>query len=340
MKLWEHTTEVVNIIAKVEGFHTFKRDSQDRTIFYYFCECATAMPPMEEKRKKQRTMLIKNITQRFVTENEDIRNTCTLYENEKLKLQNACNALLVGATLIAGLAFNGLLQPPKSSTAGHINYYVNLFWTFNSLAFYFTIYTIICCLKVIIPQRKLFIPGLSEYVEDEIENLRVRVTFASFWFTLSATLAIGAYITGEFLMAPSKKLVLASTIFGLVYLVPLIITFLGHDYARLAKDLFDEYHWFHILLQKPFFIVSFIQWIRDCLLGMFRFKPTKKSSSSLEDTIDVKQKGNTARFPMRQWTTYKQQRIIISNVIVSHLVVIGAVFVFWISLFSNPSSTS
>ena len=153
-------------------------------------------------------------------------------------------------------------------------------------------------------------------------------------------------------MAPSKRLVLTSGIFGSMYLIPLIVIFLGHDYARLARDLFDEYHWFNILFHRPFFIASLIERIRD-LLAIFMFPSpeclsgsTEKSSPSREDNEasvdDVKQKDHsstTTQFSMRQWRKFKRQYLIISNVVITHFVVAGAVFVFWISMFSHPSST-
>ncbi|KAG6551203.1 hypothetical protein Mapa_007439 [Marchantia paleacea] len=68
--------------------------------------------------------------------------------DEKKASQDSINAVLVTATLLAGVTFSALLQPPFGTDGvGQYNWNaVRCFWILDCLSFSFALYTILCCL--------------------------------------------------------------------------------------------------------------------------------------------------------------------------------------------------
>lgn len=156
-----------------------------------------------------------------------------LFHKEKRNLQNGCNGLLVGTTLIVALAISWMLIPPQPLSGNqHIDHVLNIYWTYNSLSFYFVVYRMISCLEVLMQQRK-------EYIEEDLMKLTKRATLSSIGLTMTTILAIGTYITWEHLNGPSRTLVLHFTLFGLVFSIPFIFGAIGKYFWQLFHMLFD-----------------------------------------------------------------------------------------------------
>ncbi|BFI21509.1 hypothetical protein MPTK1_8g03510 [Marchantia polymorpha subsp. ruderalis] len=72
----------------------------------------------------------------------------------KTGAQNAVNAVLVAATLLGGVTFSALLQPPFGTAYGYYARAVRFFWAYNCMSFYFSMYTILCCLGTTISTQQ------------------------------------------------------------------------------------------------------------------------------------------------------------------------------------------
>ncbi|KAI5074032.1 hypothetical protein GOP47_0012045 [Adiantum capillus-veneris] len=153
---------------------------------------------------------------------------------EKASLQNAAGALLVGGMLLAGLAFNGFLQPPMSHE-GHKS--LRLFWVFNCLSFYFSIYNLHCSSKVLLPDR---------FNKMQIGRLRAAVSLGSLALALSIAFGTGAFITDGIINSTrtTESLMFVSTLYGICFLFPFLLTFMAKYYIDMVVDIVKETWYF------------------------------------------------------------------------------------------------
>ncbi|BFI33640.1 hypothetical protein MPTK2_4g16980 [Marchantia polymorpha subsp. ruderalis] len=86
---------------------------------------------------------------------------------------NFVNTVLVAAALLGGVTFSALLQPPFGAAFGYNAFWTSIFWTYNCMSFYFSMYTILCCLGTSIStqQHMQRITGL--FINTTSRSLRV-----------------------------------------------------------------------------------------------------------------------------------------------------------------------
>jgi hypothetical protein len=115
----------------------------------------------------------------LLSEHPSVKNYVDVLYRDRQVYVDAANAILVGAALIATLTFACWLQPPL----GYITFYgesyanvypapptsnpsyvdmehhkvLEVFWVFNSLAFYFSIATLLWGAQTVLPMRSIFI---------------------------------------------------------------------------------------------------------------------------------------------------------------------------------------
>jgi hypothetical protein len=271
LRLWRGILSVVNMFCLMEEFDSINRDSKDNTLLYYISETLDVLPQMHINQKKARKTCVEAAMIKLTFSSSKLNRLYEYYGDEKQNLQNGSNALLVGATLIAALAVSGMLQPPIPSgcSEGKANRAINTYWTCNSLAFYFAVYTMISCLKVLMPRRK-------EYIEEELKKLTQTIRLSSIGLTMTTALAVGAYIAGERLNGPSRKIAYQSTIFGLFFLVPIIFGAIGKDYWELILMLMDLSNWYDFgracqKFYRDYHISKMLDCVYDCCLCMITF---------------------------------------------------------------------
>ncbi|KAG6541186.1 hypothetical protein Mapa_017420 [Marchantia paleacea] len=135
------------------------------------------------------------------------------FVNYKKKISDdSVNAFLVTATLLAGITFAAYLQPPFGTAFGdYRSRAVKLFWTFNSLSFYFSVYTILRCLLTIMRSDQIVLVDREEY----FQLLRMEHAVP---LILSVVLGIGAFVAAGYGNLPpeSKGLMVACTVSGLL----------------------------------------------------------------------------------------------------------------------------
>jgi hypothetical protein len=141
-----------------------------------------------------------------------------LYRDRQVHV-DAANAILVGAALIAGVTFAGLLQPPLGysaffgsvsievgapspsgiypsfvSVAGHP--IMQIFWFFNSMSFFFAIATLMVGASAARP------PKLGIFIGEVVQSLRASLSLAYILLTISVGCVMGAFASAGFLVLP------------------------------------------------------------------------------------------------------------------------------------------
>jgi hypothetical protein len=269
LRLWRGFLSVVNNFCLMEEFDSIDRDSKDNILIYYISEVLNVLPQLHIDQKNIRETYVEAAVIKMTSSSAKLNRFYEYYGGEKQNLQNGCNAILVGATLIASLAFSGMLQPPIPSgcSEGKVNQISNTYWTFNSLAFYFAVYTMISCLKVLMPRRK-------EYIEEELKRLTRIFRHLSIELTMTITLAVGAYMQGERLNGHSRKVTFQNTLFGFLFLVPFFFVSFRKDYWTLIVMLMDSSNWRHFAIAcRRIYIRKIPSWIWIC------YRPCNFSSS-------------------------------------------------------------
>ncbi|KAL3682060.1 hypothetical protein R1sor_000082, partial [Riccia sorocarpa] len=138
-------------------------------------------------------------------------NAPVLAQREEMRkgAMDSVNAYLVTATLLAGLTFSGSLQPPRSGDDGEqTSKSAQLFWTFNSLSFFFAVQCILTSLyQCIYSDEKLYLYGNSLY----LAMVRIQGAVP---LTLSVGFGILAFVVAGFTNVPSdsKALITACAI--------------------------------------------------------------------------------------------------------------------------------
>ncbi|OAE27565.1 hypothetical protein AXG93_2779s1130 [Marchantia polymorpha subsp. ruderalis] len=159
----------------------------------------------------------------------------------KTGAQNSANAVLVAATLLGAVTFGALLQPPLGATYGYKSRPVRIFWTYNCMSFYFSMYTILCCLGLVTTQHTQRITGgtkshmcITQDVHDAHEqaqlfskspmSMSLRVYYAQEQAQIVVPLifcvvsGVGAFAAAGFGNLPpeARTLMLVTTILGLI----------------------------------------------------------------------------------------------------------------------------
>ncbi|KAL2607647.1 hypothetical protein R1flu_026220 [Riccia fluitans] len=164
-------------------------------------------------------------------------NACVLAKKEGIHKAalDSVNAFLVTATLLAGLTFSAYLQPPIGThDEEHTRKPVKLFWVFNSLSFFFAVYTILTSLfhsihdhsnEIIFSQRDLVQLGI------------VRIQGAV-PLTLSVGFGIMAFVAAGYANVPSdsKQLMTTCTIGGLLLVLSQLLQNLFHSFLQLRES--------------------------------------------------------------------------------------------------------
>ncbi|BBN07074.1 hypothetical protein Mp_4g00750 [Marchantia polymorpha subsp. ruderalis] len=108
---------------------------------------------------------------------------------------DAANAILLGAALIASVTFGGWLQPPH----GH-DPEVRIFWAFNSLAFFFSMATVMAGAGTVLPMSDV-------YIGHSVTRIRLWLALTSFLLLVSVVLVLGAFAAAGFAsLQPIPKL--------------------------------------------------------------------------------------------------------------------------------------
>jgi ankyrin repeat protein len=164
-----------------------------------------------------------------------------LYRDRQVYV-DAANAILIGAALIATLTFACWLQPPLGYSTFYGETYTNVypapptsnpsyvdmehhkvlevFWVFNSLAFYFSIATLLWGAQTVLPMRSIFIKRAVVKVQ---RNLLV----TAFLLNVSVPFVLIAFaLAGYVVLPPIKKfsanIISTSALGGFVCVVALI----------------------------------------------------------------------------------------------------------------------
>jgi ankyrin repeat protein len=141
-----------------------------------------------------------------------------LYRDRQVHV-DAANAILVGAALIAGVTFAGLLQPPLGysaffgsasievgapspsgiypsfvSVAGHP--IMQIFWFFNSMSFFFAIATLMVGASAARPPKR------GVFIGEVVRSLRASLSVAYILLTISVGCVMGAFASAGFLVLP------------------------------------------------------------------------------------------------------------------------------------------
>ncbi|CAM6018043.1 unnamed protein product [Sphagnum balticum] len=178
----------------------------------------------------------------LLSEHPSVKNYVDVLYRDRQVYVDAANAILVGAALIATLTFACWLQPPLGYSTFYGESYTNVypapptsnpsyvdmehhkvlevFWVFNSLAFYFSIATLLCGAQTVLPMRSIFIKRAVVKVQ---RNLLV----TAFLLNVSVPFVLIAFaLAGYVVLPPIKKfsanIISTSALGGFVCVVALI----------------------------------------------------------------------------------------------------------------------
>lgn len=123
-----------------------------------------------------------------------------LYEDRQVYLDCA-NAILVGAALIAGVAFQGWLQPPLGYSGGDYAAVhkgaVRMFWKFNNAAFFFSVATLIAGARGAVPVAD------NADIVVSVDKVKRAVAVASMLLIMALVCVVGAFIcAGKAVLPP------------------------------------------------------------------------------------------------------------------------------------------
>jgi ankyrin repeat protein len=180
--------------------------------------------------------------ERLLSEHPSVKNYVDVLYRDRQVYVDAANAILVGAALIATLTFACWLQPPLGYSTFYGETYTNVypapptsnpsyvdmehhkvlevFWVFNSLAFYFSIATLLWGAQTVLPMRSIFIKRAVVKVQ---RNLLV----TAFLLNVSVPFVLIAFaLAGYVVLPPIKKfsanIISTSALGGFVCVVALI----------------------------------------------------------------------------------------------------------------------
>jgi hypothetical protein len=191
------------------------------------------------EKKKRNSKSIESL----LSEHPSVKNYVEVLYRDRQVYVDAANAILVGAALIATLTFACWLQPPLGYSTFYGESYTNVypapptsnpsyvdmehhkvlevFWVFNSLAFYFSIATLLWGAQTVLPMRSIFIKRAVVKVQ---RNLLV----TAFLLNVSVPFVLIAFaLAGYVVLPPIKKfsanIISTSALGGFVCVVALIL---------------------------------------------------------------------------------------------------------------------
>ncbi|KAG6555742.1 hypothetical protein Mapa_002981 [Marchantia paleacea] len=155
--------------------------------------------------------------------------------DQRKALQDSVNAIMVTATLIGGLTFSAFLSVSLNTDVMQNTRTLKMFWTFNCLSFFFSIYTIFCCLSTTVYSTR----PLQRHVDDLQYQLAFEQTQNVLPLVPCTLFGFGAFVASGFGNLPSdfKRLMVICTVFGLLLVL-----------VRAAHTLRVSYH---VLAHKP-----------------------------------------------------------------------------------------
>jgi ankyrin repeat protein len=189
--------------------------------------------------KKPNSKSIENL----LSEHPSVKNYVDVLYRDRQVYVDAANAILVGAALIATLTFACWLQPPLGYSTFYGESYTNVypapptsnpsyvdmehhkvlevFWVFNSLAFYFSIATLLWGAQTVLPMRSIFI-------KRAVVKVRKNLLVTAFLLNVSVPFVLIAFaLAGYVVLPPIKKfsanIISTSAIGGFVCVVALIL---------------------------------------------------------------------------------------------------------------------
>jgi hypothetical protein len=178
-----------------------------------------------------------------LSELPSVKNYVDVLYRDRQVYVDAANAILVGAALITTLTFASWLQPPLGYSTFYGESYTNVypapptsnpsyvdmehhkvlevFWVFNSLAFYFSIATLLSGARTVLPMRSIFI-------KLAVVKVRKNLLMTAFLLNVSVPFVlIGFALAGYVVLPPIKKfsanIISTSAVGGFVCVVALIL---------------------------------------------------------------------------------------------------------------------
>ncbi|CAM6032400.1 unnamed protein product [Sphagnum compactum] len=183
----------------------------------------------------------------------DVKDFLDRHYRDRQVFVDAANALLVGGALIAGLSFASWLQPPLSfvpyyqfpqSTpatppetyetfaAVELHSSLRLFWTFNSLSFFFAIATVLSGAEAAFPDLD------TVFVVKAVQTVRRALIWTSILLVFSVITVLGAFVCAGFVVLPpiarDVNNMKISTVFGMLVCCVVLFKFS----AKLFRGIF------------------------------------------------------------------------------------------------------
>jgi hypothetical protein len=177
-------------------------------------ECDTGVQALQIATKMRRDEIVK-----ILTDIPEVEKDVKRWYRDRQAHVDAANAILVGAALIASVAFAGWLQPPLGyspffgsanldagaptpsgmypsfvSVEGHP--ILKIFWVFNSLSFFFAISALMVGATAARPPKK------DTNIRSAVLSLRLKVDLAYAYLIYSVPFVTAAFISAGFVVLP------------------------------------------------------------------------------------------------------------------------------------------
>lgn len=213
-------TEAVRCLVSRAGeriIRTTEEDIEGRPVFQTAIENTT----MDRK-------VCKDIEKLLLTCAEVKDEVERLYRDRQVYV-DASNAILVGAALIASVTFGGWLQPPggNSGSDGQADRELQVFWTFNSLSFFFSIATVMAGAGAVLPMEDV-------YIGRAVRTIRGALGLTAFLLIISVFFVLGAFGASGFAsltdMPNLRQNMTVTTIVGSVVCIIILLWFLQRLY--------------------------------------------------------------------------------------------------------------
>ncbi|CAM6126573.1 unnamed protein product [Calypogeia fissa] len=185
--------------------------------------------------------------EKILLERADVQQYVDRLASDRQVFVDAANAILVGAALIASITFQGWLQPPLGFTSDYnyqqpypappetyesfaaVNQSISLrvFFTLNSLAFFFALATVIAGAGCVLPMPDAFI-------KDQVKLVRKALVMTSILLVVSIVFVLGAFAAAGYASLPpsteyTKNITVTTAVGGTVCL-SLLVWFMGRLY--------------------------------------------------------------------------------------------------------------
>jgi hypothetical protein len=179
----------------------------------------------------------------LLSEHPSMKNYVDVLYRDRQVYVDAANAMLVGAALIATLTFASWLQPPLGYSTFYGESYMNaypappisnpsyvdmqhhkvleVFWVFNSLSFFFSIATLLCGARTVLPIRTIFIKRAVVKIQKNLLVTAILLNVSVLFVLIAFALA------GYVVLPPNKKfsanIISTSAFGGCMCLIALIL---------------------------------------------------------------------------------------------------------------------